>query len=309
MPIGPQMRSIFGYPRRYGRLDRAARIGDNASMEIRSEQACFGGTMGFYSHASTSTGTQMRFAVFMPPQAKSAPVPALYFLAGLTCTEETFMIKAGAQRLAAEYGLALVACDTSPRGLNLPGEDDDWDFGSGAGFYLDATAEPWARNYRMGSYVNEELPGLIEANFAVRPDARGITGHSMGGHGALVSALRNPGRWQSVSALAPISNPVAVPWGQKAFSNYLDADRQGWAAWDASLLMREKAYPDEILVDQGTDDQFLTRELHPEALEDAAAVSGQKLTLRRHEGYDHSYWFIQTVIGDHLKWHSEKLRG
>lgn len=308
MPPVPPTGSIFGYPLRFWRLDHTARIGDKASMEIRSEQACFGGTMGFYSHASTSTGTPMRFAVFMPPQARRASVPALYFLAGLTCTEETFMIKAGAQRLASEYGLALVACDTSPRGLNLPGEDDDWDFGAGAGFYLDATAEPWAQNYRMAAYVNEELPGLIEANFAVTPGLRGVTGHSMGGHGALVSALRNPGRWQSVSALAPISNPVSTPWGQKAFSNYLGADRKDWAAWDASLLMRERAFPGEILVDQGTDDQFLARELHPEALEDAAAASGQKLTLRRHEGYDHSYWFIQTVIGNHLKWHMERLR-
>ncbi|MCE9650420.1 MAG: S-formylglutathione hydrolase [Parvibaculum sp.] len=277
-------------------------------MEIRSEHACFGGTMGFYSHASEATRTEMRFAVFMPPEAAREPVPALYFLAGLTCTEETFMMKAGAQRLAAELGLALVACDTSPRGLGLPGEDDDWDFGTGAGFYLDATAEPWARNYRMGTYVNEELPALIEKNFAVRAGARGIAGHSMGGHGALVSALRNPGLWQSVSALAPISNPVAVPWGEKAFGNYLGPDRKSWEAWDASLLMRAKPFKGPILVDQGTADQFLARELHPEALEQAAALSGQQLTLRRHEGYDHSYWFIQTVFPDHLKWHAERLR-
>jgi S-formylglutathione hydrolase len=278
-------------------------------METRGEHACFGGRMGFYSHASQSTGTEMRFAVFMPPRAAREKVPALYFLAGLTCSEETFMIKAGAQRLAAELGLALVACDTSPRGLGLPGEDDDWDFGSGAGFYLDAAAEPWSRNYRMGSYVNEELPALVEANFAVRPDARGISGHSMGGHGALVSALRNPTRWQSVSALAPISNPVAVPWGEKAFSNYLGPDRKTWEAWDASLLMRAKPWPGAILVDQGTADQFLETQLRPEALEQAASAAGQNLTLRRHEGYDHSYWFIQTVIGEHLKWHAERLGG
>jgi S-formylglutathione hydrolase len=276
-------------------------------MEIRSEHACFGGTMGFYSHASDATKTEMRFAVFMPPKSLREPVPVLYFLAGLTCTEETFMMKAGAQRLAAELGLALVACDTSPRGLGLPGEDDDWDFGSGAGFYLDATAQPWARNYRMGAYVNEELPALIEKNFAVCAGARGIAGHSMGGHGALVSALRNPGLWQSVSALAPISNPVAAPWGEKAFGNYLGPDRKAWEAWDASLLMRAKPFAGPILVDQGTADQFLARELHPEALEQAAAISGQQLTLRRHEGYDHSYWFIQTVIADHLKWHAERL--
>lgn len=278
------------------------------SIETRSEHVCFDGMMGFYTHQSQTTGTDMRFAVFMPPQAKQGPVPALYFLAGLTCTEETFMMKAGAQRLAATLGLALIACDTSPRGLNLPGEDDDWDFGSGAGFYLDATAEPWAANYRMGTYVNEELPALIEANFAVRAGRRGIAGHSMGGHGALVSALRNPGLWQSVSALAPISNPVAVPWGEKAFTNYLGPDRATWAEWDASLLMRAKPFPGPILVDQGLADQFLTRELHPEALEQAAAASGQQLTLRRHEGYDHSYWFIQTVMADHLNWHAERLR-
>ncbi|HEY4344962.1 MAG TPA: S-formylglutathione hydrolase [Parvibaculum sp.] len=277
-------------------------------METRSEQACFGGVMGFYSHASQSTDTEMRFAVFTPPQAKQQSVPALYFLAGLTCTEETFTIKAGAQRLAAELGLALIACDTSPRGLGLPGEDDAWDFGSGAGFYLDATAQPWARNYRMGSYINAELPTLIEKNFAVRAGLRGIFGHSMGGHGALASALRNPGLWQSVSALAPISNPVAVPWGEKAFTNYLGPDRKSWEAWDASLLMRAKPYPGTILVDQGLADQFLDSQLRPEALEEASAASGQQLTLRRHEGYDHSYWFIQTVIADHLKFHAERLR-
>ena len=277
------------------------------NLETRSEQACFGGRIGFYTHRSASTSSDIRFAVYLPPQAQRSKVPALYYLAGLTCTEETFMIKAGAQRLAAEYGLALVACDTSPRGLNLPGDSDAWDFGVAAGFYLDATAAPWSANYRMGSYVNEELPALVEKHFAVSAERRGIFGHSMGGHGALVSALRNPARWHSVSAFAPICNPAAVPWGRKAFGNYLGADQKSWEAWDASLLMHRKAYPGRILVDQGQADQFLAEQLQPQALEAAAAASGQALTLRRHEGYDHSYWFIQTFIGDHLAHHAKNL--
>lgn len=283
--------------------------GIEAGVQTRSEHRCHGGTMGFYAHPSAATGTEMRFSVFVPPGAEGRRVPALYFLAGLTCTEETFMIKAGAQRLAAEHGLILVAPDTSPRGLGLPGEDDAWDFGTGAGFYLDATAEPWARGYRMQSYVNEELPALVEAAFPADPAARGIFGHSMGGHGALVTALRNPDRWRSVSAFAPISNPVAVPWGEKAFGNYLGPDRTAWEEWDASHLMRRRPHPARILVDQGTEDQFLASQLRPEALEAAAAVSGQGLELRRHAGYDHSYWFIQTFVADHLAWHARVLRG
>lgn len=277
-------------------------------METRSQHACFGGTMGFFSHASSATGTDMRFAVFLPPQAQRGRCPALYYLAGLTCTEETFAIKAGAQRLASEYGLALVMPDTSPRGLNLPGETTDWDFGAGAGFYLDATVPPWAPHYRMAQYVTQELPALIEASFPVRPDRRGVFGHSMGGHGALVTALREPSRWHSVSAFAPIANPVAVPWGEKAFTGYLGPDRAAWAKWDASLLMRDRPYPGPILVDQGQDDQFLTSQLHPEALEQAATASGQELTLRRQLG-DHSYWFIQTFVGDHLAHHAQQLLG
>ncbi len=279
-----------------------------ASMETRSQHACFGGTMGFYSHPSTATGTEMRFAVFLPPQAQQGRCPALYYLAGLTCTEETFAIKAGAQRLAAEYGLALVMPDTSPRGLDLPGDTASWDFGVGAGFYLDATAAPWAANYRMASYVTQELPALVEANFPIRPDRRGVFGHSMGGHGALVTALREPSRWHSVSAFAPIANPAAVPWGEKAFTGYLGPDRAAWAAWDASLLVRKRPYPGPILVDQGRDDQFLTSQLHPEALEQAAAASGQELTLRRQPG-DHSYWFIQTFVADHMAHHARQLLG
>lgn len=273
----------------------------------RSEHACYGGRLGFYSHASKETGTEMRVGVYLPPQARHGKVPALYYLAGLTCTEETFLIKSGAIPHAAEHGLMLVACDTSPRGLNLPGDSDSWDFGVGAGFYLDATAQPWATNYRMGSYVSWELPALIEQHFPASVTRRGIFGHSMGGHGALVTALRNPERWNSVSAFAPISNPVAVPWGEKAFGNYLGSDRRAWEAWDASLLMRAQPYPGELLVDQGLADQFLAAQLHPDALETAAAASGQKLNLRRHEGYDHSYWFIQSFIADHIAHHTVHL--
>jgi S-formylglutathione hydrolase len=277
------------------------------TLERRSEQICFGGRIGFYTHPSESTHSDMRFGIYLPPQAERGKVPALYYLAGLTCTEETFMIKAGALRLAAEYGLALVACDTSPRGLNLPGDSAAWDFGVGAGFYLNATAAPWATHYHMGNYVNQELPGLIEKNFPVSLERRGIFGHSMGGHGALVTALRNPSRWHSVSAFAPISNPVAVPWGRKAFGNYLGPDSSHWQEWDASVLMRRKAYPHHILVDQGQADQFLVEQLQPQALEAAAAVSGQKLTVRRHDGYDHSYWFIQSFVADHLAHHAKAL--
>ena len=276
-------------------------------LETLEQHACFGGRLGFYRHASASTNTPMRFGVFVPPQAARGPVPALYFLAGLTCTEETFLIKAGALRLAAELGLMLVTPDTSPRGLDLPGEHDAWDFGSGAGFYLDATQPFWSAHYRMASYISTELPALIEVSFAARTDRRGICGHSMGGHGALVTALRDPACWHSVSALAPIANPVEVPWGEKAFAHYLGPDRSSWQDWDATVLMRRRAYPGPILVDQGTDDQFLTAQLHPEALEAAAAASGQSLTLRRHPGYDHSYWFIQTFIADHLAHHAAQL--
>jgi S-formylglutathione hydrolase len=198
----------------------------------------------------------------------------------------------------------IVTCDTSPRGLNLVGDSESWDFGVGAGFYLDATQAPWATNYRMGSYVNAELPKLIEANFPARKDRRGLFGHSMGGHGALVSALRNPGFWHSLSAFAPIANPCAVPWGEKAFSNYLGADREAWKAWDASELMRARKFPGAILVDQGLGDQFLAQQLAPESLEAAAAASGQQLTLRRHAAYDHGYYFIQSFIADHLAHHA-----
>ena len=277
------------------------------ALEKRGESACFGGKLGAYAHASRETGTEMSVSVFLPPAAASAACPVLYYLAGLTCTQDIFVQKAGAQRVAAELGLILVAPDTSPRGAGIPGGDTDWDFGTGAGFYLDATQAPWSKNYRMGSYVNEELPALIAETFPVKAGAAGIMGHSMGGHGALVSALRHPGKWQSVSAVAPICHPADVPWGHKAFGNYLGPDRAAWDEYDASVLMARKAFPKPVLVDQGLSDQFLAVQLRPEALEAAAAKSGQQLNLRRHAGYDHSYWFIQTVIEDHLRHHAGAL--
>lgn len=281
-----------------------------SEISTRSQHACFGGRQGFYSHASSSTGTVMNFAVYQPPQALAGEqVPALYYLAGLTCTEETFVIKAGAQRLAAELGLMLVTCDTSPRGLNLLGEAESWDFGLAAGFYLDASEAPWAPHYRMGSYVNFELPALIEAQFPALPGRRGLFGHSMGGHGALVSALRHPGVWQSLSALAPIGHPSAVPWGQKAFRGYLGDDPAAWARYDACALLKAGArFPGPVLVDQGLSDQFLAQ-LQPDALEAAAHDAGQPLTLRRHAGYDHGYYFIQTFVHDHLAHHARLLKG
>ncbi len=280
----------------------------SAAIKTVSEQKCFDGVQGFYAHRSAETGTEMRFAVYRPPQAEAGPVPVLYYLAGLTCTEETFAVKAGAQRLAAEHGLMLVAPDTSPRGLGLAGEDDDWDFGSGAGFYLDATQAPWAGHYRMASYVTRELPALIEAHFPARPGLRGIFGHSMGGHGALVSALRDPGLYASVSAFAPIVAPMRCPWGEKAFAGYLGPDREAWRDWDACALVRARGpLPVSILIDQGEDDPFLERELKPELFEAACAAAGQPLTLRRRPGYDHSYYFIATFMADHVAHHARAL--
>jgi S-formylglutathione hydrolase len=250
----------------------------------------------------------MNFSVFVPPGIAGRQAPALYFLAGLTCSDETFMIKAGAQRLAAQLGLILVACDTSPRSVEIPGDRESWDFGIGAGFYVDATEPGWKDHYRMASYVNRELPALVEEHFGAHTDKRGIFGHSMGGHGALVIGLRHPQRWHSLSALAPIANPTAVPWGQKAFSRYLGPQSAEWEQWDASCLMRQRAFPRPILVDQGLADEFLTQQLRPEALEAAAHSSGQALTLRRHERYGHGYWFIQSVVADHLEHHSRMLQ-
>lgn len=249
----------------------------------------------------------MKFAVYQPPQVKTEPVPVLYFLSGLTCTEENFITKAGAQQFAAKYGVMLVAPDTSPRNTGIPGEDDDWDFGTGAGFYVDATQEPWNQHYRMYSYITEELPALIAENFPVKRDRQGIFGHSMGGHGALVCALRNRDRYQSVSAFSPIVAPMRCPWGQKAFTNYLGADQDAWRAYDASELVLTANWNRPILIDQGTADSFLENQLKPHLFEQACEKVGQPLTLRMQDGYDHSYYFITTFIEDHIRHHAEAL--
>jgi S-formylglutathione hydrolase len=278
------------------------------TLQTISEHRCFDGMMGFYSHPSAECRVTMKFAVYQPPQTKAGKVPVLFYLAGLTCTEETFMIKAGAQRLAAELGIMLIAPDTSPRGAGIPGEDDDWDFGTGAGFYLDATQPPWSAHYRMYSYVTEELPALVGASFPADLERQGIFGHSMGGHGALICALRNPGRYRSVSAFAPVVAPMQVPWGQKAFRNYLGANAAAWRRWDACELVRQQKLDVPILVDQGEADQFLKQQLRPELFEAACREAGQALTLRRQPGYDHSYWFVSTFIPDHLHHHAEALK-
>ena len=283
-----------------------------ASLKLNAAHACFGGAQRFYEHFSSETGLAMKFSVYLPPKAvEGEKVPALLYLAGLTCTEETFMVKAAAQRLAAELNVALISCDTSPRGANLPGESDSWDFGVGAGFYLDATAKPWALHWRMESYVLNDLLPLLGAKLPIDLQRLGIFGHSMGGHGALTLALRHPGVFRSVSAFAPIANPVHCAWGQKAFAGYLGDNQAEWAQHDASALMaaqKQAPYPAGILVDQGLADKFLLeKQLLPEAFEAACAQAGQPLTLRRHAGYDHGYYFIQTFMADHLRWHAERL--
>jgi S-formylglutathione hydrolase len=279
------------------------------ALELLSEHRCFQGWQRFYRHESVAIGLPMRFSVFVPEQAGRGRVPVLFYLAGLTCTEETFMIKAGAQRWAARHGLMLVSPDTSPRGAGVPGEDDDWDFGTGAGFYLDATQEPWRRHYRMESYVAGELFGIATRDLPGDAARAGIFGHSMGGHGALVLALRHPGQYRSVSAFAPIAAPSRCPWGEKAFAGYLGPDRSAWAHYDASALMAgsRAPFPGGILIDQGLADKFLAEQLHPEAFEQACEQAGQPLQLRRHEGYDHGYYFISTFIEDHIRFHAERL--
>jgi S-formylglutathione hydrolase len=276
-------------------------------LNVISEHKCFEGVQGYYSHASDTIGLEMRFSVFQPPQALIRKVPVLYYLAGLTCTEETFPIKAGAQRIASDLGLMLVAPDTSPRGANIPGESDSWDFGIGAGFYVDATREPWAAHYRMYSYVTRELPDLIASQFKADGSRQGIFGHSMGGHGALVCALRNPVQYRSVSALAPICAPARCPWGRKAFSGYLGDDEATWQIYDASELIRRARYHGTILIDQGLADKFLPEQLNPDVFEAACKESGQKLRLNRRAGYDHGYFFIATFMEQHLRHHTAQL--
>ncbi|MHB8248211.1 MAG: S-formylglutathione hydrolase [Acidithiobacillus sp.] len=274
-------------------------------LELLEEHAAFGGRVQRYRHVSQSCAAPMSFSVYLPPQAAPGLLPVLYFLAGLTCTEETFMIKAGAQRYAAEHGILLVAPDTSPRATGTPGEDEDWDFGSGAGFYVDATAAPWSAHYQMYRYVTEELPALVARHFSTDPQRQSIFGHSMGGHGALVCALRNPGRYRSVSAFAPVCAPSRSPWGQKAFSRYLGGDERAWQAYDSIALLQEQKAPLPILIDQGLQDPFLESELKTRWLE---AEAGDKVTLRWQEGYDHSYYFIASFVGEHLAFHARHLR-
>jgi S-formylglutathione hydrolase len=250
----------------------------------------------------------MKFSVYLPPQARTAKVPVLYYLSGLTCTEETFPIKGHAQQTAAELGLMLVAPDTSPREPRLPGDADSWDFGQGAGFYVDATQAPWATNYRMHSYVTRELADLVAANLPANTDAAGIFGHSMGGHGALTCALRNPSMYKSVSAFSPLAAPMQCPWGKKAFTNYLGENREAWREYDASELVARKPFPGLILIDQGAADPYLKEQLLPEKFQAAAEKAGQKLTLRMQPGYDHGYYFIQTFMADHLRHHAAALK-
>lgn len=279
-----------------------------SSVVVRSEHAAFGGIQGFYERESKACGGPMRFSVFLPPAAKRGErVPALYYLAGLTCNEEHLPTKGGALARAAELGVALVACDTSPRKARYPGDDESWDFGQGAGFYIDASEQPWVQTYAMETHVVTELPSWVEERFPVRGDRRGIFGHSMGGHGALTLALRHPARYASVSAFAPIVAPSRVPWGEKAFTRYLGSDRARWNEHDACELIAKTQLPFELLVDQGTSDKFLERELRPELFEEACRASGQRLRLRRHEGYDHSYYFIASLMADHLEHHAAAL--
>ena len=277
-------------------------------IETLSAAVCHGGRQSFHSHVSHSTGTAMRFGVFTPPSALAGagPFPVLWCLAGLTCTEETFAIKAGAQRVAAELGLMLITPDTSPRGEGVA-DNPGWDMGQAASFYLDATAGLWAQHFQMATWLMNELPAVIAANFPADMARQSITGHSMGGHGALTLALKNPGHFRSVSAFAPIVAPSQVPWGQKALPLYLGDDPAAWAAHDAVALIDSGHRVTELLVDQGLADNFLAAQLQPERLETACANAGIPLNLRRHVGYDHSYWFIQSFVEDHLRWHAARL--
>jgi len=274
-------------------------------MERIEHRACFGGWQDVYRHRSTALGCDMQFAVYLPPQAAQRRLPVLYWLSGLTCTEQNVITKAGAQRYAAEHGVILVAPDTSPRG-DAVADAEGYDLGKGAGFYLNATQAPWAAHYRMYDYVVEELPALVEAHLPATA-ARSISGHSMGGHGALVIALRNPGRYRSVSAFSPIVAPSQVPWGEKAFTAYLGPDRSTWAQWDASALVAGADERLPLLVDQGEADEFLATQLQPQRLVEACAAAGHPLQLRMQPGYDHSYYFIASFIGEHIAHHAEAL--
>ena len=282
-------------------------------METLSQNRSHGGVQGVYSHASQETGTEMTFSVFVPPQADElgagAKLPVLWYLSGLTCTHANVTEKGEYRAACAEHGIVFVAPDTSPRGDDVPDAEDEYDFGKGAGFYVDATEEPWAKNFRMRSYIEQELPDLIAAEFPVDMQRQGITGHSMGGHGALTIGLRNPNRFRSISAFSPIVAPSRVPWGEKALGRYLGDDRGSWRPYDAVALIEDGARHDHILVDQGTADNFLEDQLKTGALAMACAKAGMEPTIRMQEGYDHSYYFISTFLGEHVAWHGERLRG
>jgi len=276
-------------------------------MERIESHACFGGRQEVWRHSSRVLNCEMRFGIYLPPQAAQQPCPVLYWLSGLTCTEQNFITKAGAQRYAAEHGVIVVAPDTSPRGTDVA-DAEGYDLGQGAGFYVNATQAPWSAHYRMHDYIAEELPALVEARFPATT-ARAISGHSMGGHGALVLALRNPGRYRSVSAFAPIVAPSQVPWGEKAFTAYLGEDRETWKTWDACALIANAGGRLPLLIDQGGDDEFLATQLQPERLRDACAAAGHPLELRMQPGHDHSYYFIASFIGEHVAHHAAALRG
>lgn len=277
------------------------------TIETVSETRAHGGTQGVYRHASRSTGTDMTFAVFVPDHAPGATLPVLWYLSGLTCTHANVLEKGEYRAACAEHGVILVAPDTSPRGEDVP-DDDAYDFGKGAGFYVDATMEPWAKHFRMRSYVEDELPELVAAHFSVDMERQGITGHSMGGHGALTVALRSPDRFRSVSAFAPIVAPGEVPWGEKALGGYLGEDRAAWRAYDAVALIEDGARLPELLIDQGMADQFLVEQLRPHRLAETCEAAGIQAEIRLHEGYDHSYYFISTFMADHIAWHAARLR-
>lgn len=288
-----------------------ARVAKMAALTEISVNKSFGGFQKVFEHESSELKSRMKFGIYLPPQIDNEKVPVLYWLSGLTCTEQNFISKVGSQRVASSLGLAVVAPDTSPRGCNIDGEDDDWDFGTGAGFYVNATEEKWKTNYRMFSYVTSELQKIVNDNFNVNPDRQSIFGHSMGGHGALVCALKNPGMYRSVSAFAPICNPVNCPWGQKAFSGYLGADRENWTAWDATELVKTYNGPpmQYILIDQGKSDKFLTDgQLLPENFVASAQQSNVPVVLRIQEDYDHSYYFVNTFVEDHIRHHAAALK-
>lgn len=279
-----------------------------AKIEEIKAHKCFGGWQKVFAHDSDSLNCRMEFAVYLPPQAETQKCPVLYWLSGLTCTWANFVEKAGAQKYAAAHGLILVAPDTSPRGVNIDGENESFDFGSGAGFYLDATQKPWSDHYHMYSYVTTELPEVIEHNVPIDTDRQGVSGHSMGGHGALICALKNPDLYHSISAFAPIVNPIDVPWGQKAFSGYLGDDRAQWQTYDATRLAATSQWDKPILIDQGTGDNFLKEQLQPEIFKDACDKADLDLTLRMQDDYDHSYFFISSFIGEHIEFHAKHLK-